>query len=402
MATVFKMPNRPFWFAQITASDGSRLPRRSTKTTLKREAERIAADWEAEERRKSKLAAASTATTQRAFARIVENCARLAEDGKLNAEKAEELIQQIRKLANPDTVEISLSKYFTKWISRRSNEVAPSTSTGHMGALRKWEAVAPAVMAAPITALTTAQVRSGVAAMQQGDGSISSTTASHYLGILRAVLHAATEDGLISNHPAKSRSITQAVKATATRGPKRVGNFTHGEIQTLLEHAVGEMKGMILFGYYTGLRMMDIARLTRANISGDMLVKISKKTEFTTHTPLHPQIVEWLAGVEVDVIFPHYTASSKAILTAGFKALMRRAKIPCKTILEDGEEAKRSFHSLRHSFASTLANADVSELVRMKLTGQTSSSIHRRYTHLDQSTLRDAISKLPRTDSPTV
>ena len=57
--------------------------------------------------------------------------------------------------------------------------------------------------------------------------------------------------------------------------------------------------------------------------------------------------------------------------------------------------SKRTFHSLRHSFNSALANAGVSEEVRMKLTGHSSKAMNARYTHLDVGRLKNAMTTLP-------
>ena len=56
---------------------------------------------------------------------------------------------------------------------------------------------------------------------------------------------------------------------------------------------------------------------------------------------------------------------------------------------------KRTFHSLRHSFNSALANAGVTEEIRMKLTGHSSKAMNTRYTHLEVSTLKSAMTSLP-------
>jgi len=53
------------------------------------------------------------------------------------------------------------------------------------------------------------------------------------------------------------------------------------------------------------------------------------------------------------------------------------------------------FHSLRHSFISRLANAEVLPDVRKQLAGHSSDEIHRRYVHLDLSLQAKAIEKLP-------
>jgi integrase len=62
--------------------------------------------------------------------------------------------------------------------------------------------------------------------------------------------------------------------------------------------------------------------------------------------------------------------------------------------LPGGIEARRSFHCLRHSFTSWLAEADVPSDVRRKLTGHKSIGVHDLYTHHDES-LRRAIKELP-------
>jgi integrase len=54
-----------------------------------------------------------------------------------------------------------------------------------------------------------------------------------------------------------------------------------------------------------------------------------------------------------------------------------------------------SFHSLRHSFNSALANAGVSQEIRQKLTGHASAEMNKLYTHHDLEPLRAAIATLP-------
>ena len=76
-----------------------------------------------------------------------------------------------------------------------------------------------------------------------------------------------------------------------------------------------------------------------------------------------------------------------------FKRLMERAGI------DDGVARKKdgklgrnvsrlSFHSLRHSFNSAMANADVPLEIRQKLTGHASKDMNRHYTHLELATVR--------------
>jgi integrase len=78
---------------------------------------------------------------------------------------------------------------------------------------------------------------------------------------------------------------------------------------------------------------------------------------------------------------------------------MERAGIEGK-ITRHGEGGRAtsnlSFHSLRHSFNSAMANAGVSQEIRQKLTGHASAEMNTRYTHHELGPLRAAISTLPK------
>jgi integrase len=52
------------------------------------------------------------------------------------------------------------------------------------------------------------------------------------------------------------------------------------------------------------------------------------------------------------------------------------------------------FHSLRHTFVSELANADVPADVRRQISGHSDEKIHERYTHLDMQSKERALAKL--------
>ena len=55
-----------------------------------------------------------------------------------------------------------------------------------------------------------------------------------------------------------------------------------------------------------------------------------------------------------------------------------------------------SFHSLRHTFNSILANAGVPEETRMALTGHTTRAMNQVYTHRQLQTYVDAVAMVPR------
>ena len=57
---------------------------------------------------------------------------------------------------------------------------------------------------------------------------------------------------------------------------------------------------------------------------------------------------------------------------------------------------KFSFHSLRHTYVSLLANAGIAPDVRQLLSGHADERSHAVYTHTQVETLRRAIDALPK------
>jgi len=58
-------------------------------------------------------------------------------------------------------------------------------------------------------------------------------------------------------------------------------------------------------------------------------------------------------------------------------------------------QSSLSFHSLRHSFNSAMANAGVAPEVKQKLTGHSSADMNRIYTHHELEPLRVAVAAIP-------
>jgi integrase len=97
------------------------------------------------------------------------------------------------------------------------------------------------------------------------------------------------------------------------------------------------------------------------------------------------------------------STSGKSGLSQMFKRLMERAKVRGEIVRERQGESGRSvstlsFHSLRHTLVSLMANAGVPVEVRQKFTGHASAEMNQHYTHHEIETLRAAVEKLPTLD----
>jgi integrase len=82
-------------------------------------------------------------------------------------------------------------------------------------------------------------------------------------------------------------------------------------------------------------------------------------------------------------------------LSNAFNRLMQVAQIRVPVGVKKEGKARQfralCFHSLRHSFVSRLANAEVSADVRKQIVGD---EIHQRYVHLELALQKSALGKL--------
>ena len=83
-----------------------------------------------------------------------------------------------------------------------------------------------------------------------------------------------------------------------------------------------------------------------------------------------------------------------------FHTILAKAEIQQVTIAAGGKAGhefnRYTFHSLRHSYVSELANAGIAPDVRQLLSGHADEKSHAVYTHTKLETLRKAIETLPR------
>jgi integrase len=184
--------------------------------------------------------------------------------------------------------------------------------------------------------------------------------------------------------------------------------FTGAQITALLKTAgESDWHGAILGGLTTGLRLGDVVALTGNSLDLEKrTLRIrAQKGRKVMILPLHPVFIEWLKKrtrrIGKAPIFPDLhekrTGGCNG-LSAQFGKLMARADVYGREI-RSGEggghrTSSLSFHSLRHTFTSMMANAGVHPDVRRKLTGHSDEAVHARYSHHEIETMRAAVDKL--------
>jgi site-specific recombinase XerD len=233
-------------------------------------------------------------------------------------------------------------------------------------------------------------------------------TANHKLKCLRSIFGDAVKASALLQNPASSVKQVNEDDSTA-REP-----FTSGEISKLVKASPDQnWQGMILLGAFTGIRIGDCATLKAENIDLTrkvirlMPTKTDRKKQII-EIPMHSELRQFFdnnppSPFPKTPIFPDLEKVSpggRKGLSARFKKIMLDAGVGRNVTrrVEDGaarETSARSFHSLRHSFTSMLAKANVSEEVRQKMTGHTESTTHQIYTHLELDTLRKGVDQIP-------
>jgi len=223
------------------------------------------------------------------------------------------------------------------------------------------------------------------------------------VAILSAAFNAALRQGHVLVNPCL------AIEPLKNK-PERKGVFTPEQVSALLKTAEGDWRGLILLAFYSGQRLLDCANLRWRSI--DLVSDIKtirfavRKTGAEVVSVVHPALEDYLLSLPAAksddaFVFPTLAERSASVLSKRFGELIALANIDRGLLRERTTQGARSvsalsFHSLRHSFSSILANAGVSEERRMALTGHSTRDMHAKYTHHQLEQLRDAISVLPR------
>ncbi|MFM8471820.1 MAG: tyrosine-type recombinase/integrase, partial [Limisphaerales bacterium] len=310
----------------------------------------------------------STKQTARAPALAValelERAAKLAKRGELVEAQARDILADIMKRA--DTREtlrtLSIESHLRQWLATKEARKSAGTAERYGCVVNGFLASLGKRADKPLTALVAKDVDGFLNARLKQ--SVSPSTACLDVRILRTALNKARRDGLIATNPA------EAVELPDVESVER-GTFTQPEVRMLVDTARGEWKTLILLAYFTGARLGDCCRVAweGVDLAGGSLTYTQGKTGHKLTVPLHPDLLahlEALAGTDAAEPFvmpgmANLKTGGRHGLSEGFKRIMRKAGLDLQTVQGAGVRmlSKRTFHALRHSFTSALANAGV-------------------------------------------
>jgi integrase len=373
VASLHKDPRgrSPYYYAAFGLSNGKRVFR-STKQTDRKKAWQVALGW--------------------------EKAKELADRGELTESASRKVLDLIRESVGDNALRtVTVREFFTNWLDGKKLSQKESTGKRYKKPITEFLGGLGARADKSLAHLTPADIQNFRDALPRTG--ISAATVSFDMQIVRSVLATATKQGLLLSNPAL------AVDGLRVKRLER-DIFTPTDVIALLSIADQDWRTAILLGYYLGARLGDAASMTwdQVNLSEGVIAYIQGKTGQRVEVPIHPDLESHLlqiAGDKIGALCPSLAGrptGGRSGLSTKFSKLMAKAGVDPMRVQSSRDRtfSAVSFHSLRHSFASGLANARISSDVRMKLTGHKSAKIHQRYTHMELAGLRQAIAALPR------
>ncbi|MDB4797178.1 tyrosine-type recombinase/integrase [bacterium] len=331
----------------------------------------------------------------------MERASQQARKSVLTEIQARKVVSDIVERASGEPIIFhTIIEWFQNWLEMKGEIKSKRTHERYKGVIDEFLKFLGNKAKRNLTLLTQKDIH-GFRLGLKKDG-LSNTSCNQSIKILSTSLNAALRQGIIPMNPAAA--IESLPKEESVRQP-----FTPSQIKATLKVASSDWRIAILFGFYTGARLSDIANMTWDFVDFDngTISFVARKTNKQTTIPLHAQLKEALldsAGQDdpnapiMPTLFGKSTGGAHG-LSKSFASIMEKAKIDPQPIKNGVGKARTknrlSFHSLRHSFNSILANKDVAGEIRRKLTGHTSDEMNQKYTHLELERLREAVSVIP-------
>lgn len=203
------------------------------------------------------------------------------------------------------------------------------------------------------------------------------------LRLFRALLNEAKKRDIISSNPFDKFRIQQMVS--------KKGYITKEQLHALegmkLKGYEEIVRDTFLVGCYTGLRFSDITALCQNHINGGWLVIAMQKTKFTVEIPIGT-----LFGGKMMAMVEKYGGNiGRLTKKLGPNATVNRT---LRGLLDAvGADAKITFHSSRHTFATLLGQQGVDITVVSKLLGHTKLQTTEIYREVNREGIELALAK---------
>jgi site-specific recombinase XerD len=402
MASIHKQSGRAYWYASYRDVSGRQhfLSTKIRHTPL---------GHNTKER-------ANGAATNRRLALDVAMRLEEAERGNATEVHLRKVLSDVSERVNQRRLKFKTADTFLNdWLLRAEKTKSTGTYERYRGIVQNFLKSLGSKAKAKLSDLTVQDVQKFIETRMEGGRNPSTVRTD--CKILNAPFALALRQGLTLSNPVAAAEIPEGAKESRTP-------FTSEQVSDLVKACERlaksdadnaavwkEWKTCILIGFYTGVRLGDAVGMNVESFDFDKHVlkvrpqKTSRKKRDLV-IPLHPQLETHVLDLPVEdksSLCPALTqrkVSGKYGLSVQFHTILAEAGVKQETIEATGKAGhdfnKYTFHSLRHSFVSELANAGIAPDVRQMLAGHSDDRSHAVYTHTKIDALRRAIDKLPR------
>jgi integrase len=279
---------------------------------------------------------------------------------------------------------VSLDQAIAEWVVWRKTNAAPNTVRTQELVLRhlvkandasKW----------PVTRLT----------FEHLDGFVNSkkdtTTASNRdvrLASIRSFFDFVTAKAYYAGNPSKLVRVRLNDLSHEQKEPVRRVPFSEREFKHIMAHTTGKWKWWTALSYWAGLRLSDCACLEWGSIMPDEIVVWTRKSGARVALPIDDPL---LGGGELRGIFfdmmaecldPKYVFPDERAIALDPARRARHSVYYARILADLGIEGK-SFHCLRHSFATRMEKAGktIEQIGRLLGHSRTSEAVTEGYVH---------------------
>ncbi len=217
------------------------------------------------------------------------------------------------------------------------------------------------------------------------------STANRILTVLKAVLNKAFQDDMVSDDTAWRR-----VKPFGNTEEPITRFLTEAESTRLINASRFDFRPLVKAALFTGCRYGELVRVLVKDVNlntGMVYISSEAKSGKGRHIPLSAEGLDFFKAAITGKTGKNYVFTRGDGDPWGKNHHIRLLKDACE---QAKIEPSISFHELRHTFASALAQMGVDLLTISKLLGHADTRItSRHYAHLTNSTLKAAMDKLP-------
>jgi integrase len=302
--------------------------------------------------------------------------------------RAEEVKQEAaERVANITFAEIFTEHYLPVSKSNKRNQQSWQREEQ---LFRLW--ISPVIGAKPMREIAPIHLEQIKRAMTTNDKAPRSI--QYMLATIRQVFNHALVHGLFhGSNPAAGKIVKRP-----TIDNRRTRFLTKDEATALLSELAKrsmDVHDMALFSLQTGARAGEIFSLTWGDIDLFQGTALLRDTKSNKNRPLFltDEVKAMLArrrtaeAKSTDLVFPDRNGNKVVQISDSFSRAIDKLK------LNEGITDRRdrvTFHSLRHTYASMLVQAGVDIYHVKELLGHSSIALTERYSHLSESTLKQA------------